>query len=213
MARVAFVRGIFVLDRTAGPRLRVLRPVFRFPWLSQPTSRSQTGPFTAEIVDNAQIVTRISFDATRIEDTTGGDERLGLFEVMVPVAPNREINTLRITDASGRRVYGALSRSMPPRIQILSPRPGESLGSQARVRWMAVDPDTSPNQLLYQAAYSPDGGRSFVPIAVDVRGSDISFDATAVRNSRGNGLIRVFVSDGLNTAFSDVGNLTVSSGR
>jgi hypothetical protein len=49
-----------------------------------------------------------------------------------------------------------------------------------------------------------------VPIAVDVSGTEqeISFDSTQIQKSEGEGVIRVFVSDGLNTIFADVTELT-----
>jgi hypothetical protein len=45
---------------------------------------------------------------------------------------------------------------------------------------------------------------------VDVPGTAKSLvvDTTEIQQSRGNGVIRVFVSDGLNTAFADVTNLS-----
>ena len=74
-----------------------------------------------------------------------------------------------------------------------------------------MDPDTPREELLFQVAYSFDGGDSFVPIAVDQQNTEFEFDVRQIPPSRGTGLIRVFVSDGLNTSFADVGNLSVGS--
>ena len=47
-----------------------------------------------------------------------------------------------------------------------------------------------------------------VPVAVAVRGNAVAFDSISIQRSRGRGIIRVFVSDGLNTSFADVTGLT-----
>jgi hypothetical protein len=101
-------------------------------------------------------------------------------------------------------------RSQPPTVGIVEPLPGTTIGRETRVIWEAEDPDTPMDQLLFQVAYSPDNGSSFVPVAVDQTGNEAIFDATQVAPSRGTGLIRVFVSDGLNTSFADVAELSTN---
>jgi hypothetical protein len=160
-------------------------------------------------------VTIILFDATVADDGEPGREKNGFFEVMVPVPPAREIVSLRVTNAEGWREYAAIERSAPPEIVITAPQPGVRLDEQTEVGWVVRDPDTPEERLLYQLAYSPDAGRNWVPIAVDVPGTarSIVFDSTEIQRSDGNGVIRVFVSDGLNTAFADVGGLTTVAAR
>ena len=57
--------------------------------------------------------------------------------------------------------------------------------------------------------------RSWVPIAVDVPGSErsIVFNSTEIQQSKGNGVIRVYVSDGLNTEYADVTKLTPKAAK
>lgn len=204
--RIAVIQGIF---DPSGERLLSFRPVYRFPWLSQRTRRPLSGNYAIEIVDSAQNVFRTLFDALVADDGDNEQERPGFFEVMVPVLPEREINMVRITDAAGLRVFGVRTRSAPPQIRILVPQAGTPLGARSTVIWETADPDTPQNQLVYQVAYSPNNGQSFVPLAVDVQGNSATFDTDAIQRSQGTGLIRVFVSDGLNTAFADVSGLTV----
>lgn len=211
--RVAVIQGIF---DPSGTKLLRLKPVFRFPWASQPPIR-QTGPFVVEITDDAGTVTKTPFNALVADDPDKKPEQEvnGFFEVMVPVVPNREIATLRITDVGGGREFGTLRRSAPPTIRIIAPRERAQLGEKTEVTWEVSDPDTPLDQLLLQVAYSPNGARNWVPIAVDVRGTEkgITFDSTQIQQSRENGVIRVFVSDGLNTAFADVGILTAAAAK
>jgi hypothetical protein len=210
--RVAVIQGIF---DPKGERLVSFKPVFRYPWPSQPTSRPRNAQvrYVAEVTDDGGNTTRVQFDATNPEDTKEGREIQGFFEVMVPVPANREIVSVRITDLDGRKEFGVQKHSKPPTVRIVSPQPGAQLGEKTEVVWEATDSDTRPDQLMFQVAYSYDGGRSWVPVAVDVRGKSATFDSTEIPMSDGNGVIRVFVSDGLNTAFAQVEKLTTSAAK
>ncbi|NER22597.1 MAG: DUF4347 domain-containing protein [Symploca sp. SIO1C2] len=205
--RVFVIQGIFDPE---GQELLELN-TFRFPWLSQADSLQQEGQFMAEVVDEAGNVTQIRFDAFIESDSANSEEEFGFFEVMVPVSSDLEVASLRITDISGNQEFGSLQQSAAPQISIVEPLTGAFLGEETQVVWDAFDPDTPAEELQFQLAYSPDNGNNFVPIAVNVPGTEnsITFNSTEIQNSLGSqGLIRVFVSDGLNTAFADVLNLT-----
>jgi hypothetical protein len=208
--RILVVQGIF--DPT-GRELRSLKPAFRFPWLSQPTSRRQKGRYAVEVTDDAGSEIRIRFDPLVADDA--GNTQNGFFEVMVPIAARREAASLRITNAQGWRDYGGFKRSKPREIEIIEPKPGAELGKETKVAWKVSDLDTPSEQLMYQLAYSANGGRSWVPIAVDVPGSErsIVFNSTEIQQSKGNGVIRVYVSDGLNTEYADVTKLTPKAAK
>jgi hypothetical protein len=209
--RLAVIQGIF--DPT-GEKLLTLKPVFRYPWPSQPTTarQSEGGLYLVEITDTDGTVTTMPFTPLVADDPDKGAEHEanGFFEVMVPVAVNQEIASVRILDKDGKREFTAIKRSEPPTITVLTPRDGDKLTKVTELKWEVKDPDTQPDQLLYQVAYSPNGGRDWVPIAVDVKGpkTSITFDWTELQKSDGQGIIRVFVSDGLNTAFGDVTKLS-----
>jgi hypothetical protein len=218
-ARVLVIQGIF--DPT-GTELRQLKPVFRYPWLSRPTVppppveietlQVNEELFTAQVIDVSENVISVPFNPRVADDPdqVEEEEKPGFFEVMIPLS--NEVASLDIFNISGVRV-GGFVRSLPPTIRIVSPRPGATIDRETRVVWEAKDPDTPMNQLLFQVAYSPDNGRSFVPVAVDQTGNKAIFDATQVAPSRRTGLIRVFVSDGLNTSFADVAELSTKRGQ
>lgn len=207
-----------------GSKLLQLDPVFRFPWASE-ASRNSAGRFLAEITDTNGVTTTDRFDIV----VGGEDEQTldGAFSAMLPVDPNAEIRSLRVMNADRTVQLAEMRRSKPPRIRIVSPRQGTVLGRDDRerddrggedrgrddregetseVRWTIDDPDTPDSQLRFEAAYSNDEGRSWVPIGVDIPGTDraFTFDSSEIPESDGEGVIRVFVSDGLNTAFDDV---------
>lgn len=206
---VVVIQGIF---DPSGQELVYLEPVFRFPWPSQPTPREQEGSFVAEVIDEQQNVYIAQFEAL-VGDDSGDEEQeeqFGFFEVMVPVDPDLDIMSVRITDLSGEVTFGDFEPSEPPQISVIAPEEGGELGELTEVSWEIDDPDTPPEDLLLQLVYSPDAGRTWVPIAVDVPGTEMSifFDSTEIQESSGEGIIRVFVSDGLNTDFAEVTGLT-----
>jgi hypothetical protein len=204
-SRVAVIQGIF--DET-GQRLIELRPVFRYPYRSVPTPTDRSGPFMAELRTTTGRTTRVPFNATVGDDQEPGvHTKNGFFEVMVPVSG--ELSRLRITDRSGSRTFGQLARGRPPSLQVQSFRPGTTISGLRTARWTVSDPDTPRSQLRYQVAFSGDGGRTFIPVAVNLTGTSTPFDARKITAQRGRGIFRVFVSDGLNTTFRDVGRLTL----
>jgi len=209
---VAVIQGIF--DPT-GTKLLRLKPVLRLPWASEPASPDQAGDYIAEVIDDAGVTTSVPFTPTIADDPSKGEEheQPGFFEVMVAVDPARAIDSVRILDRTRQQVFGELKRSEPPTIEIVNPLQGDKLGDKTDVAWKVTDADTPADQLLLQVAYSPNGGESWVPIAVDVPGSasSVSFDSTQIQKSDGRGVIRVFVSDGTSTAFADVTSLTPSA--
>lgn len=205
--RVAVLQGIF---DPKGSRLRRLLPVFRYPWRSQPTITGRKGRYRVQITDTAGARTQSAFNPLIADDPSRERERFGAFEVMIPVSPAREIASLRVLTPSGKAV-ATLKRSQSPRIAVLRPQRGAKIRRKVKISWRAKDPDTPVARLLYQVAYSPNAGQTWVPLAVDVAGTKtaISIDLRRLKKSRGRGIIRVFVSDGLNTAFADTRQLTV----
>ncbi len=194
-----------------GETLEKMEPAFRFPWTREPSRERAGDPFVAEVVDDEGTVYRRSFNALVAGDGEMEEERYGFFEVRVPVPPERRVLGLRIRDANNpERVYFSSSASETPVITVTQPQPGASLGESTEVRWRVDDPDTEAAAMQFQIAYSFDGGESWVPLLVDVPGGETSavVNTREVQRSDGQGVIRVFVSDGLNTDFDDVNGLS-----
>jgi hypothetical protein len=182
-----------------------VRPVLRYPWKSQP-SEGREGRFVAEVTDTNGATTTSRFDTLIRANGEHGHDPDGAFSVMLPVDPNAEIASLRITNAEQTVEYADVQRSEPPRVKLLSPQPDTAIAGRTEVEWAVDDPDTPESELLFEAAYSNDNGRGWVPIGVDIPGTDrgFSFDASELPESTGEGIIRVFVSDDLNTAYDDI---------
>jgi hypothetical protein len=199
---VLVIQGIF--DPT-GQRLLQLNPVFRYPWLSQATTqlREQRFQYSALVTTTAGQQIRVPFNATVADDSIEEREVPGPFEVMIPVTG--EVKAVQIFDITGQRVFGGFERpATPPSIQIISPLGGTMLDNIAKVAWNV----TGGSPRMFQVAYSLDGGVNFVPIGVNLTTTTFEFDATTIPESLGDGLIRVFASDGINTSFADVRGLS-----
>ncbi len=206
-SRVLVVQGVVNPQGTA---LSSLEPAFRFPYPSQPSGSNAAGLYTLRVTDTAGVVTSVSFDARTAGDADN-DELNGFFEVAVAVAADREVASLSIINGTGT-VLGGFQASVAPSLALTAP-PAQ-LGAQTTVSWTLTDADTPRSKLQLQVAYSPDNGVSWVPVAVDIAGTrdSVTFDSREIKKSAGTGVIRVFVSDGVNTVYQQVAGLSATQG-
>lgn len=91
---------------------------------------------------------------------------------------------------------------------MLKPSQGARVAARTTLDWRVSDPDTKASRLRFQVAYSPDGGKSFVPAGTDLERTKLTVDPEQLPKSN-NGIFRIFVSDGLNTQFKDIKNVRV----
>ena len=107
------------------------------------------------------------------------------FSVLVPnIGLDPVIERVRILDVAGKAYGGHVRSRGVPTVRVHSPAPGSRLRGQVRVAWQVSDPDTAPSQISAYVAYSPDGGRSFVPLGVRLASRELAFDACAVEPPR-----------------------------
>jgi hypothetical protein len=210
-------------DRTRDDRLTVrqarLNPAFQSGrcW-RPPTEPTWAAQLMVEVTmqqGGRDYVLALPVDARLIVDwivdpkdpgAAGETVDLGPFEASVPVLGT--VVSVRLTDLSRTTTFHRLKRTAAPQVKIVTPRPGATLGRDTTVGWSAVDPDSAPAELMYHVSYSPDGGVSFIPVAVNRRKTQITFDASQYPASQGEGILRVHASDGLNTVTADVRGLT-----
>ena len=132
---------------------------------------------------------------------------LGPFSVNVPVGG--VVTSVRLVDRA-RRTLDRLTRSRTgPSLAVRRFNRGLTLGRGTTLRWSASDRDTRDSRLRYHVAYSPDGGASFVPVAVNLRTPRLAVDGRRLPRSSGRrGVLRVLASDGLNTRVRDLRGVT-----
>ena len=111
--------------------------------------------------------------------------------------------------SEGKEITRQVRSPNSPAIRLLSPKQGETLKDQKLIQWEAADKDG--DNLRFSLQYSPDGGKTFVPLAVNLTGQEFVLDPSQIPGSRGQtGLIRLIATDGLNTATTEVNALLIS---
>lgn len=85
----------------------------------------------------------------------------------------------------------------PPQVTVTYPNGGERLSGQASITWNASDADG--DTLLYDILYSPDGGQSWLPLAIRLSQTSYTFQTGQLPAST-NALIRVIATDDFHTS-------------
>lgn len=141
-------------------------------------------------------------------ETTDSEEPANVvpFTLFVPQIENVQQVVLF---SEGKEVDRQVRSPNAPVIRLVSPKQGETLRDQQVITWEAEDEDG--DELRFSLQYSSDGGKSFVPLAVNLTDQKFVLDPAQIPGSRGQtGLIRLIATDGLNTAITEVTRLRVS---
>lgn len=141
-------------------------------------------------------------------ETSDSEKRadVAIFTLFVPKVKNVH-QVVLLSD--GKEIAKQVRSPNSPIIGFLSPKQGETLKDPKRIQWEAADKDG--DNLRFSLQYSPDDGKTFVPLAVNLTGQEFSLDPSHIPGSRGQtGLIRLIATDGLNTATTEVNTLLVS---
>lgn len=89
-----------------------------------------------------------------------------------------------------------------PEVTLQSPQTGDTHSGE----WKAA----ARAKLSVQVLYSFDGGKSFVPLAISPKEAEIRVNTKDLPEIKdGQGLIRILVNDGLNTALQEVNELSL----
>ncbi len=86
-----------------------------------------------------------------------------------------------------------------PSVAVIAPEGGETLDGVFTIRWAGGHTDEPAPTLFYTVSYSHDDGQSWRPLASDIEATEWQWD-TSNEPGADQGLIRVSVSDGVNTA-------------
>jgi hypothetical protein len=125
------------------------------------------------------------------------------FSIMMPLPAG----TTRVSLAKGFQELTALELSAAaPALQITGP--GDEWNGEETLSWTASDADADP--LQYAVMYTPDGGDTWYPIAVDLTDPEFTFDTSVLEGDEI--MLRVLASDGLSTTIETTGPVSVSHG-
>lgn len=87
--------------------------------------------------------------------------------------------------------------------------PSKVLEKETVVQWVPKLKD-SGIRLRHHVLYSPDGGGTFEPVRINLRKSEVVIEpASLTKSQESTGVLRIYVSDGLNTVHVDIDKLTV----
>jgi hypothetical protein len=154
-----------------------------------------SGQFTLELRDDAeQVLVSRSFNPSEGTHDLSGPPS---FVEVLPWDARAHSLVVRSGDAQVARRTASAS---PPEVNILTPRPGVHWNGARQVTWEASDADG--DALVYAVHYSSDGGRTWLPVGVDLTETSLDVDAAFLAGST-DCRVRVIASDGFNTTVVD----------
>ncbi len=155
-------------------------------------------PVKAEVTRDSEdeFANRVPFTAVIGALSPAGD-RLDRLVLTNSITSNNSVELRRSTSA--------------PQASLTAPQPGDTLHGLVTVRWDGNDVDG--DTLTYFLQYSPDGGQTLIPLAVNRTTASYRFNTSDVPASEpGNGLLRLIATDGLNTTTVQTVGLSVGGG-
>ena len=195
------VSGHIVSDKV------VLRPMYRMmrPGIPDPPS---DGRYSIELIDepNKETLFKWNFEPTPMADS---NSEIGSFRAYLPWHEGTtHIVFKRFVGTTVDSVILSKVAVSPntPSVNLSNPIPGSLLNGTVPVRWTATDADG--DSLTARIEYSTDGGQGWTPVAVSIRESQFDLDTSTLPGSNAV-FLRVHVSDGVNTAVSQLGPFTV----
>lgn len=178
-----------------------LNPVYRLQGPREFTQSDPTGVYAIQVHTSAgQAELRFNVDA-HAEDVEGEMGRA--FSLAIPNDSGIQAISLLHQGQS----QDVLLRSAHAPVGGFAVAPGVLSGATT-LGLNATDADG--DQLTYSIQYSPDGGRTLVPIVVSGTGTQFTVNAEQLPAST-NGLLRLLITDGLNTTTIEQSVAVVSS--
>ena len=164
----------------------------------------EQGPYTLQLLDVADsVLAEFSFSPQEVYPDQGAGDGgpvegdppgVGQFIITVPSDP--AITRARVL--LGLEIIGEVAASpSAPTVTVTFPNGGEVLDGEVMLNWSASDVDG--DQLSSIVQYSPDGGSSWTTLVVQWPHLSYVADFDMLPGTA-SGLIRVYVSDGFNSA-------------
>lgn len=151
-------------------------------------------------------------------DGEGGEETppeesseniLAFFNAVAEIPPGTVRAEVRVRGAAlwSRSALGAA-----PSVELSFPAGGEVAepGSELRIRWVSLDPDG--DEVTHSVFVSLDGGATFAPLALALRGNEHRWSTEASAGSD-SAVVKVVASDGFHSSESISGQFRLGGGR
>lgn len=184
----------------------VLEPLLKLE--TEGTIETSDGDYSITILDfedNVLFTRLFNPQAIGIEPESGDEEAVSIFSELVPVQSGA--TQIVIKDATTNEIGSLVFSGLSPNVNIISPSGGETLNGIQTVDWTINDSDST--QWTSWVQYSPDNGSTWQTIATGLTETSLVVNFSEISGSDGNALIRVLVSDGINTGLAESGEFTV----
>ncbi|MEM7127848.1 MAG: hypothetical protein AAF702_16060 [Chloroflexota bacterium] len=199
MQSVYYVSGILNIDGTGH-----LEPIWVQPGI--PTSNIAPGDYAIQVRDASGS----SLQTTPFLASFVGVEGEEVETVRFSFQLNEMTAATQFLLQHDEQILDSISVSAhPPTVTVVTPNGGESWDGLQTIEWQAEDVDG--DSLLFSVFYSPNNGRSWLPIGGNLAGTSHTVD-TGVLPGGERARIRVLVTDGFNTT-SDRSDATFSLAR
>lgn len=163
-----------------------------------------TAPLTPTLSEEI-VISAFSASETEVYSTTVRRSSVAQTWFTVPVPNNLEIESVRVSSVTDTLATITRTESAPT-ATILYPADHETITDTLTIEWEGGDLDG--DNLFATVQYSHDGGGSWTPLAIRTDSAVLSIDATHLP-STSDGVIRLFVTDGLNTTVETVSGIEV----
>ncbi len=159
------------------------------------SSSNPAGDYCLEFKDSENsLLSKHCFDLSFTELESGKPSNSSGFFFKLPL----NTNTKHVLLKKGESVLAERIASVnPPEVEITQPVASTMVTSPLTIAWSGTDSDS--DSLRYNVLYTPDGGNSYSPIAVQIEGESLEVDGDYLAGGD-NASIKVIASDGLHTS-------------
>ncbi len=184
-----------------------------------PSPELPNSPFTLAFLDGSGAVLaeqgflfNVSLPLhTHGDDGSDGDplDILAYFQVTREIPNGSARAEIRFR---GTSAWSLSAAGEAPRITILAPTGGETVppAAELRIRWSSSDADG--DALTHTVLFSLDGGATFIPLGLAIRGTEYRW-ATGASAGSERAVVKVIASDGFHSAEAASGELHLGGGE
>jgi len=199
------IPGCEIIDCCPGcPNLEFLWAIYQLNGPQEITPNNPQGTKTVQLQDvQGEILFGVDFEASFEALDSKEPANVAAFSLVLPADP-RVASVVLFSE--GKEVFRINRSPNSPEVKITEicsaggcNAPDQPFAGAVEIHWEASDQDDDP--LLFSLQYSPDGGETFVPLAVNLRSEPFLLDTRDIAGTtNGDGLIRLIATDGLNTS-------------
>jgi hypothetical protein len=188
--------------------IATFEPLYEFETAEEINGTS--GSHRIEIWDNTSTILYTSYFTPTIVHTESGDPaddiENNIFSELIPVQLNA--NRIVVLDSTDTEIGSIVLEGAAPAVSISSPAGGGILEGDQIVSWQITDSDST--DFVSWVQYSANGGNMWLTLSIHLGTSELRVNFDELPGSDGDALIRILVSDGVNTGTGTSAPFTVS---